>query len=72
MYTIYGKKDCYGCEAAKALVNQAQQSYEYVDITSNPEARQKLFNLGFRSVPVIFNSGELVGSLADLRRELGQ
>ena len=55
-FTVYGKKNCVGCDAAKGMLDAQGITYEYVDIADDDEARDTVLEEGFRSVPVLYNN----------------
>lgn len=68
---IFGKKNCTGCEQAKALLEAKGIGYEYVDVMTTPSAQALFRENGWRSVPQIYKDGiHLEGGLTDLREIL--
>ena len=59
-YVIYGKKNCAGCEQAKALLDSKGLGYQYIDVVTSPKAQQLFRENGWRSVPQIVYNGECV------------
>ena len=55
MIKVYSKPNCQFCDMAKQLLESKGVTYESIDITEDPEARQLLVDAGFRSVPQIYN-----------------
>lgn len=70
-YKIYGKKDCPGCDTAKALLDSLGVGYEYVDVLTTQSAQALFREWGFRTVPQIFVDGEHIGGVDALRKNLG-
>jgi len=66
MYTVYSKPNCPDCNTVKKLL----QNYEEIDITQNPEALQKLSELGLRQLPQVFLDGKLIGNLLKTKQHL--
>ena len=60
MITIYSKNNCPFCDRAKALLESKGITYKAINIEEEPEHRETLVGLGLRSVPQIFNDGELL------------
>jgi glutaredoxin len=60
MITVYSKNNCPFCDRAKALLENKGVEYTVVNIEEAPEARELLVDQGLRSVPQIFNDGELL------------
>ena len=54
MFVVYGKENCPNCVKAKALLESKGETFEYIDITVDTEAREHLMNSGFRSVPQVY------------------
>lgn len=77
MLTVYTKTQCPYCVRAKALLESRGMQYQEVNIESDPAARQRLVDLGLRSVPQIFENDSLYVSggyqgLVDKLREQDQ
>lgn len=72
MYLIIGKRDCPYCEKAKKLLDDTNEDYVYVDITSGDcitDAVWKHFlvdDLNAKTVPQVF---KLVGGYDQLKVE---
>jgi glutaredoxin len=60
MITVYSKPQCPFCDQAKALLEQKGIPFTTVDVSVDPHAREKIMDLGLRSVPQIFNDGVLL------------
>lgn len=60
MLTVYTKNQCPFCDRAKALLESKGISFNAINIEEQPDAREKLVDLGLRSVPQIFNDGVLL------------
>lgn len=61
VYTVYGKPNCPECEKLKNFLNNRQTSYEYIDISENQDKREVLMNMGYRSVPQVFQGEQHIG-----------
>ena len=67
---IFGKKNCTGCEQAKALLEAKGIGYEYVDVMTTPSAQALFRENGWRSVPQIAIDDEWVGGFNELKEKL--
>ena len=67
---IFGKKNCTGCEQAKALLEAKGIGYEYVDVMTTPTAQALFRENGWRSVPQIAIDDEWVGGFNELKEKL--
>lgn len=67
MITIYGKPNCSYCVQAKGLLDAKCIPYEYVDVTQDEVAREKLVSSGFRTVPQIFECDTHIGGYTELQ-----
>lgn len=63
MFVVYGKENCPNCVKAKALLESKGEPFEYIDITVDTEARERLLNAGFRSVPQVYIGNRHLGAL---------
>ena len=70
MITVYGKPNCSYCVQAKDLLDAKSIQYEYVDVTQDEVAREKLVSSGFRTVPQIFECDKHIGGFTDLQQYL--
>lgn len=59
MLTIYSKPSCPYCVKAKQLLESKGIHFQEVDVSADPQARQRLVDLGLRTVPQIFQGDEL-------------
>lgn len=67
-YVVFGKKNCAGCDQAKALLDSKGIGYQYIDVMTSPSAQQLFREKGFRSVPQIYKDGEhLLGGVEQLK-----
>ena len=66
-YVVFGKKNCAGCDQAKALLDSKGIGYQYIDVMISPSAQQLFREKGFRSVPQIFLDGEHLGGVEQLK-----
>ena len=51
--TVYTKPACVQCEATYQALDKEGIDYAVVDITENPEARDRLRSLGYLQAPVV-------------------
>ena len=65
---VYTVDYCPYCKKAKALLDKKGVKYEEIDITDQPEMREKLVEMsgGRDTVPQIFINGECIGGSTDL------
>ena len=66
--TIYTTRTCGFCYAAKSLLTKKGLSFEEIDVSADPAARQRMMlrTNGRRSVPQIFIGDTHVGGNEDL------
>jgi glutaredoxin 3 len=66
--TIYTTRTCGFCYAAKSLLTKKGLSYDEIDVSADPAARQRMMlrTNGRRSVPQIFIGETHVGGNEDL------
>lgn len=57
---IYSGPNCKYCKEAKAFLEKNGIAYTEYDVTKEPAAKEKLFNMGLRKVPVIDIDGDIV------------
>lgn len=56
--TVYTKPACVQCTATKKALDKAGITYELVDITEDPSARDFVMSLGYTSAPVVIAGRE--------------
>lgn len=66
---IYTTSFCPYCVRAKALLKSKEVPFEEIDVTDDPEMREKLVELsgGRRTVPEIFINGKIIGGFQELK-----
>ncbi len=66
---IYTTMYCPYCIRAKALLASKGVEFEEIDVTYDPELREKMTELagGRRTVPEIFVDGKIIGGYDELR-----
>ena len=66
--TIYTTRTCSFCYAAKSLLTKKGLSFDEIDVSADPAARQRMMlrTNGRRSVPQIFIGETHVGGSEDL------
>lgn len=70
-YVVFGKKNCAGCDQAKALLDSKGLGYQYIDVMLSKEAQSLFREKGFRSVPQIYLDGiHLEGGVEELKASL--
>jgi glutaredoxin len=72
-YRIYWQPGCSSCLQAKEFLARRGIPYESINVHAEPAAREQLFALGARSVPVVARGDEFVAAqdLDELARFLG-
>lgn len=65
---VYTTTYCPFCHRAKALLQSKGVAFEEIDVTDDPELRQKMVQLsgGRRTVPEIFINGRIIGGYDEL------
>lgn len=66
-YVVFGKKNCAGCDQAKALLDSKGLGYQYIDVMLSKEAQALFREKGFRSVPQVYLNGEWLGGIEELK-----
>lgn len=66
---VYTTEYCPFCVRAKALLRSKGVSFDEIDVTNDPVAREQMIELadGRRTVPEIFINGQIIGGYDDLR-----
>lgn len=67
---VYSKKNCAGCDQAKALLDTKGMGYESVDVMLSKDAQALFREKGFRSVPQVMIDGEFIGGFEELKQKL--
>ena len=66
---IYTTAYCPYCRAAKKLLDQKGVEYEEVDLTRDPQLKERTMKeLGWRTVPIVVVDGTVVGGFTELLR----
>jgi len=65
---VYSTSYCPYCMRAKALLRSKGVEFEEIDVTHDPELREKMVELagGRHTVPEIFINGEIIGGCDEL------
>lgn len=50
---VYSKPACVQCVATTRELDRRGVAYEKIDLTRNPEALERLMDLGYRQAPVV-------------------
>lgn len=58
MIQVYTKPACVQCNATKRHLDKAGLEYETIDIAQNPDALEKILNLGFQAAPVVITDND--------------
>jgi len=58
MITVYVKPACVQCDATKRHLNKSGIDYETIDISTNPDALDKILNMGFQAAPVVITDDD--------------
>jgi glutaredoxin 3 len=66
---VYTTSYCPYCIRAKSLLKNKGVSFQEIDVTHDPQARERMVALsgGRRTVPEIFINGRIVGGYDELR-----
>ncbi len=66
---IYTSEYCPFCTRAKSLLRGKGVEFEEIDVSDDPELREKMVELagGRRTVPEIFVNGRVIGGYDELR-----
>lgn len=65
---IYSKDPCPYCVAAKRFLTEKSIAFEEKDLTGQPEEMMRLKDeTGWRTFPMIFINGKLIGGYQDLK-----
>ena len=67
---IYTTEYCPYCHAAKEMLSSLGIDFEEIGLGRDPELRQRLSaeNNGWRTVPMVFIDGRLIGGYSELRK----
>lgn len=60
MITIYSKNNCPFCDQAKRLLESHNIAYTEIKCDEQPAAREFMLSEGHRSVPQIYQDGQLL------------
>ncbi|MDY6054369.1 glutaredoxin domain-containing protein [Micrococcus sp.] len=55
--TVYTKPRCVQCDATKRDLNRRSVRYDYVDVTLDKDALDRVTSLGYKAVPVVTVTG---------------
>lgn len=71
MITVYSKNNCPFCDQAKNLLKLKGIDYSEIKIDEDPTAREFVLSKGHRTVPQIYQDGELLveGGFQGLQRQ---
>ena len=58
MTVVYTKPSCVQCDMTKRMLDKLGIEYDTVDISENPEALDKLIELGYRAAPVVITDND--------------
>ena len=58
MTTVYTKDNCVQCDMTKRLMDKIGIEYDVVNISNDPEALDKLVQLGYRAAPVVITDND--------------
>ncbi len=66
---VYTTTYCPYCVRAKSLLKSKGVAFEEIDVTDDPELREKMVEMagGRRTVPEIFINGQIIGGYDELR-----
>ena len=69
MFTIYTQDRCNFYIRAKMLLDSKGEPYEEININENPDAKEKIKKLGFKTVPQIWLDEEHIGGYEELEKK---
>lgn len=72
MYEIYSTQWCSYCTKAKDLLTKHNLEYIEHDIDLDDKAMEFIVENGFKTIPVIYKDGILVGGFEDLTTMVGE
>ena len=72
MYEIYSANYCKYCQYAKSLLTKNNLEYIEHDIKLDDKAMEFIVENGFKTIPVIYKDGILVGGFEDLKTMVGE
>lgn len=52
--TLYSKPHCVQCSATERKFKKSNIDYQYIDVTTEPTALEKLKELGYLQAPVVY------------------
>jgi glutaredoxin len=64
---LISKPSCPWCDKAKNLLIENLVDYYEMDLTVFPQVREFLVRSGLTTVPVIYESGQLIGGYTELK-----
>ena len=67
---VYGKPNCQYCDMAKNLLNSKGIVFQYIDVSVDSAAMDKIKNDGARTVPRVYINGVCIGGFTELREKL--
>lgn len=72
MLTVYTKNNCSFCMMAKSLLENKNIEFQTINIEENEDARDFIISEGHRTMPQIYENGELYveGGFQGLRKKL--
>ena len=69
--TIYGHPLCSFCHDAKALAEEKNFEYDWIDISKNPEKYEEAkAKTGHETVPIVFADEEFVGGFTEFHEQV--
>ena len=69
MFTIYTQDRCNFCVRAKMLLDSKGEPYEEININENQVAKEKLKELGLKTVPQIWLKEVHIGGYKELEKK---
>ncbi|WP_042476108.1 glutaredoxin family protein [Bacillus ndiopicus] len=71
---LYTKTVCPKCMFVKSELNEAglEGRYETVNIDLNAEAKEKIVNAGFLTVPILEIDGQLIHDFSQINEEISK
>ena len=66
---VYSADWCSGCVSAKRFLEEKNIPYEEININENPDAKEKIKKLGFKTVPQIWLNEKHIGGYEELEKK---
>ena len=71
-YTIYGKNNCQACQTAKSILAKKGIDFSYKTLSVDFSLGDFMGLTSQRSFPLIVKGDEVIGTLENLKKHLGE